>query len=50
MSDFDIDMNRVTMRSSSNIFKAFGEIDILLDNFLIMGARCFMMFSGWESR
>ena len=33
MSDFDIDMNRVALRSSSNIFKALGEIDILLDSF-----------------
>ena len=33
MSDFDIDMNRVTLRYSSDIFKALGEIDILLDSF-----------------
>jgi predicted O-linked N-acetylglucosamine transferase (SPINDLY family) len=33
MASFGIDMERVTLRYSSNIFEALGEIDILLDSF-----------------
>ena len=33
MSGFGVDMSRVTLRYSSDIFQALGEVDILLDSF-----------------
>lgn len=33
MSGFGIDMSRVTLRFSSDVFTALGEVDILLDSF-----------------